>query len=305
MDSILRWGIDLITVVQQVRSPLLDGLFKAITFLGDEEAYLLILPLLFWCVDWRMGTRVGAIFLLSTFVNVGLKDVLKQPRPFDLEPSVAASCAEGYGLPSGHSQGAVVLWGAVAAWARKRWVWAVALLLMLLIGFSRIYLGVHFPTDVFVGWVLGALLLGAYLLWGPGVERWLARLPLWTHLLLGALLPPLLLATHPVKDSTAAMATLCGLGVGVPLMARFAPLAAPRGWWERLARYVLGLAVTLLLYIALKALFPGEESGFYLPFRFLRFALLGLWVSLGAPWLFRVARLSRGAEDTLPGALEA
>ncbi len=302
MSPILQWGIDLITAIQQMRSPLLDGLFKAITFLGDEEAYLLILPLLFWCIDWRMAARVGTLFLLSTYVNTGIKDLFQQPRPFDLEPRVAVSFAEGYGLPSGHSQSAVVLWGGVAAWARRRWGWLLAALLALLIGFSRIYLGVHFPTDVFVGWSIGLLLLLAYLAWQPPIERWLAQLPLALQILLGALAPPLLLAIHPVKDSTAAMATLCGLGIGVPLMARYLPLSNPTGFWQRLGRYLLGLAITGALYLALKSLFPGEESALYLPFRFLRYAILGLWVSLGAPWLFRRCRLADGGDSPASGS---
>ena len=300
MDSVLQWGVDLIFAIQQIRSPLLDGVFRAITFLGEEEAYLLLLPLLFWCIDWRMGARVGALFLLSTYINTGLKDLFQQPRPFDLEPSVAVSYAEGYGLPSGHSQSAVVLWGGVAVWARRPWAWALAILLMLLIGFSRVYLGVHFPTDVLAGWAIGALLLCAYVAWQPAVERSLAGLPLAAQLLVGALLPPLLLALHPVKDCTAAMATLCGLGVGLPLMARYAPLPAAQSGRQRLARYLLGLAVTVVLYVGLKAVLPGEESSLYLPFRFLRFTLLGLWTSLGAPWLFRVSGLVKAGDSEQP-----
>ncbi|MCK4722360.1 MAG: phospholipid phosphatase, partial [Dehalococcoidia bacterium] len=101
MEALLQWGLDLILAIQQIHGPVLDGIFRAITFMGEEEFYLILLPLLLWCVDFGLGARLGALFLLSSYLNFGLKDLLRQPRPFDLDPSVKLSSAEGYGLPSG------------------------------------------------------------------------------------------------------------------------------------------------------------------------------------------------------------
>ena len=103
MEALLQWGLDLIVVIQQVRGPALDSIFRAITFSGAEEFYLLLLPVLFWCVDFGLGARVGLFLLLSSYLNVYLKDLFHQPRPFDLDPSLQLTPAEGYGLPSGHA----------------------------------------------------------------------------------------------------------------------------------------------------------------------------------------------------------
>lgn len=292
MDTLLQWGLDLIVAIQRIHGPVLDSIFRAITFMGEEEFYLLLLPLLFWCVDVAMGARLAIVFLLSSYLNTDLKDLFQQPRPFDLDPSVQLFSAEGYGLPSGHSQSAVVLWGTIAAWVRKTWFWVVAVALMVLIGFSRIYLGVHFPTDVLAGWTIGVVLLVIYLAVQPGVKKKLAELSLGAQIALSMAAPIVLILIHPVKDTTTTMAVLAGMGVGLAVMHRYVSFSACGPWRQRAVRFLIGGAVVLALYLGLKMVFPGEGSVLYLGFRFLRFWLIGLWVSLGAPWLFRRLNLA-------------
>jgi len=292
MDAILQWGLHLITIIQRVHGPVLDNIFRAITFLGEEEFYLFFLVLLLWCVDYGMGIRVAVLLLVSGYLNLGLKDLLQQPRPFDLDPTVQLADANGYGLPSGHAQLVVVVWGSLAAWARRGWLWVVAVGLMGLVGFSRVYLGVHFPTDVLAGWAIGAVLLVLYLAWHSAIEAWLTHRNLGQQLLLAAALPLALLLIHPTKETTTAMATLAGAGVGLAVMHRRIPFRAGGPWRQRALRLLVGGVVVLVLYLGLKAVFPAEGSTFYLPFRFVRYALIGLWASLGAPWLFTRLRLT-------------
>jgi len=297
MEALLQWGLDLIVVIQQVHGPALDTFFRAITFLGAEEFYLLLLPVLFWCVDFDLGARVGIFLLLSNYLNVCLKDLFRQPRPFDLDPSVQLAAAEGYGLPSGHAQSAIVVWGALAAWARERWIWGAAIGLTVLICFSRIYLGVHFPTDVLAGLAIGAVSLGLYLGMERSVTKWLAGLSLGHQMLLALAVPLALLLLHPVKDTAMTMGALVGVAVGLTLTYRYVPFSAQGPWRQRISRFLIGGVIVVLLYGGLKMVFPGEESALYLVFRFTRFGLIGLWASLGAPWLFRLLRLVPEAEE--------
>src|SRR4030042_2683100 len=111
MEAILQWGIGFINIVQQIHGPVLDSIFRIITFLGTEKFYLILLPLIFWCLDFRLGARLAIILLLSVYINLGLKDILQQPRPFDIDPTVQLTDAEGYGLPSGHAQSGVAMGG--------------------------------------------------------------------------------------------------------------------------------------------------------------------------------------------------
>jgi membrane-associated phospholipid phosphatase len=292
MEAIWQWGIDLIHAIQVVHSPALDAFFKAITFMGEEEFFLILIPLFYWCVDWAGGARLAFIFLLSAYVNVGLKDILAHPRPFDLDATVKLHEVDGYGFPSGHSQSSVVVWGAIAAEFRKRWVWVVAVALIVLIGFSRVYLGVHFPTDVLGGWMVGAVVLAIYLATGPRIEVWLRRVGLTGQLALAVVVPLVLLLLHPTKDTASPMAALMGMGVGMALVRQIAPFSAAGPLRQRVARFLAGIVGTGILYFGLSAVFPSEGEPLYFVMRIVRYVLVGVWAGLGAPWLFLRLRLA-------------
>ena len=292
MESVWEWGLDIIRAVQLFHGPALDAVFKAITFMGEEEFYLILLPLILWCVDFAWGIRLAFIYLISPYANAVLKDLFAHPRPFDLDPTVKRHEIEGYGLPSGHAQSAVVVWGTLAAGFRKTWLWVVAILLMVLIGFSRIYLGVHFPTDVLGGWMVGAVLLAAYLGLEPRVEAWLKQTSLGAQLALAVAVPLALLALYPSKDAGSAMGVMMGMGMGVALSRRVAPFSTTGPFWQRMVRFLVGVIGLLAVYLGLKVVFPAEGEPLYLITRFVRYALVGLWGALGAPWLFRRLRLA-------------
>jgi membrane-associated phospholipid phosphatase len=296
MEELWQWGINLIFTIQQVHGPVTDNIFLAITFIGGEEFYLLFLPLIFWCVDFREGACLTAIFLLSSYLNICLKDLFQQPRPFDVNPDVGLFTVEGYGLPSYHTQSAVVVWAGLAAWTHKRWLWIVGIVIIVLVSFSRIYLGLHFPTDILAGWAIGGALLGIYLVVQPVVERQLVRLNLGMQTLIALAVPLGLLLIHPTEDTTSAMAALAGMGVGLALMQRCLSFNTRGLWWQRAVRFLIGVGVIFALYLGLKVVLPGEESAFYLVFRFCHYWLIGLWISFGAPWLFRLLKLSTTLE---------
>jgi membrane-associated phospholipid phosphatase len=292
MEAAWQWGLDLIRTIQLVHGPTLDAIFKAITFMGEEEFFMIILPLIFWCVDFAVGARLALAFLFSPYACTVLKDLFAHPRPFELDPAVKLHDAEGCGLPSGHSQSAVVLWGIIAAGFRKAWLWVVAVLLMVLIGFSRVYLGVHFPTDVLGGWAVGAVLLGIYMLLEPRIEAWLKRASLAMQLALAVVVPLVLLLLYPSNDTASSMAVVMGMGVGLALVRRVAPFSAAGPLWQRALRFLVGMIGLLVVYLGLKFVFPGQGEPLYFAMRVVRYVLVGLWAGLGAPWLFLRLRLA-------------
>lgn len=286
MDPILEWGIEVIVAIQTIRSPMLDAFFRGVTFLGNAEFYLLLAPIIIWCVNYRLGARVGLLLLFSAYINETLKNLFMRPRPCEPRPDVCIDHADGYGIPSGHSQNAIVFWGVIAQWIGTAWGWIAAILLMLLIGISRIYLGVHFPTDVFVGWAIGIVILGTYLLVGKRVEAWLGELSLTAQILLALLLPLLLLAIQPNDVMVQLTGTLAGIALGVALTMRYLDFDAGGLIWKRAVRFLLGVAVVAAIYFGLRFIFPAEGDSLYAVFRFVRYGLVGLWISIGAPWLF-------------------
>ena len=297
MEGIWEWGLELIHAVQSVHGPALDTIFKAITFLGEEDFFIVLLPLFLWCVDFAFGARFAFFFLFSTIVNSGAKGLFAHPRPLDLDPAVRLHDASGYGFPSGHSQSAVVVWGIIASYIRKRWAWIVAILLMVSIGFSRIYLGVHFPTDVLGGWTLGVILLAAYIFLVPRIETWLKGMGLGVRLALVVIIPLVLVLIYPTDNAISAMGVFLGAGVGIVLTGQWVHFSADGPLWQRGVRLLVGAVVLLALRFGLKAVFPDEGEALYALARFVRYMVVGLWAGLGAPWTFLKLRLASSTRE--------
>lgn len=172
MQSILDLGIRLIVALQGLGTwPTLPMRF--FSFLGTKDFFMLALPMLYWYVDSMLGIRVALILMLSTNINSAFKLAFHGPRPYWYSPKVRALATEtSFGVPSGHAQGAVVFWGLLATYLRKWWSWLVAILFILLIGLSRLYLGVHFPHDVLLGWLIGGVILWLGLRFWDPVLAW-------------------------------------------------------------------------------------------------------------------------------------
>lgn len=293
MEGVWQWGLSVIIWMQSMRSPVLDGIFALGSFLGEEEFFFLLFATLLWAIDMRVGFRIGMIFLASVFVNSLAKVAFAHPRPYDLNPAVGRAQPElGYGLPSGHAQNAVVIWGGLAAWRGSRAGWFGAVLIGLLIGLSRIYRGVHFPTDVMGGWLIGAVLLAAGLALSRPVGERIVRWPLGWQVGLALAAPAVLAALFPDRGAITATGALAGACGGMAIASRRLSMDAGGAVWQRVLRLASGLLVLFILYVGLKMVFPPEDSAVYLVFRFVRYVLLGAWVTLGAPWLFTVLRLT-------------
>lgn len=153
-------------LLEGIRLPALDGFFGAVTYLGDELAFMVLAFALFWCVDKRTGYYAFVAGLFGTIGNQFLKIVCRIPRPWVLDPDFtivesARAAATGYSFPSGHTQNAVSTFGAAAVMTRRKWVRWVCLAVILLVPFSRMYLGVHTPLDVGVAFLMALVLLAA------------------------------------------------------------------------------------------------------------------------------------------------
>lgn len=300
MEGTLDWGVTIILWLQQF-SPAFDIPFKLFTLMGGEAFFMLLILLFYWCIDRRTGMRLAILFLFSGYVNTVGKVLANQPRPFQYDTQVHQLFeASGGGLPSGHTQNTVVIWGYVASRAQNVWLWVIAGLLMVLTPLSRVYLGVHFPTDLIGGYLLGISLLLLYRWLEPRVEAWLGRKGLVWQLGAAITLPALLILLFPSdeKNVIIAGATLMGMGVGFVLERHWVGFASGGIWWKQLVRFLLGAAILFALWSGLKAAFSGlDPEPLY---RFVRYVLVGLWGSLGAPAAFVGFRLAeiRQPEDT-------
>lgn len=286
MEGILDWGIAVVLWFQQL-SPTLDLPFKALTFLGNLAFFLVFLPLIYWCIDRRTGARLLVLFLISAYANALAKLVAGQPRPFQYDARVKPLVhAIGGGLPSGHTQNAVVVWGYLASQIGSRKLWIVAGFLMIAIPVSRLYLGVHFPTDLLGGYISGALLLGLFLGFAPGVEAWLVDKSAAWQIAAAVGLPILFILCSPSGSQHALSAggALLGSASGIALERLWIRFDCTGKMVSRVWRFSLGIIGLIAIWAGLKVAFSGMEPASVL--RVVRYACVGLWGTLGAPWLF-------------------
>jgi membrane-associated phospholipid phosphatase len=286
MESLLNWGIEVVLWFQQF-SPTLDLPFKALTFMGDEAFYLLLMPLVYWSIDRRTGAGLIILLLFSAYLNAVAKVIADQPRPFNYDSRVKPlGHAGGGGLPSGHTQNAVVIWGYLAGRYQKTSGWLIAGFLVVGIPLSRLYLGLHFPTDLFGGYLLGLLILVIFLWSASGLEKWLVRKGFAWQLGLSLLLPILLIFLNPAGNRyvLSMIAALTGVCVGFVLERRFVRFSANGLLWQRVVRYLVGVSILFGLWGCLRIVFSTMEPTAL--FRFIRYTLMGLWGGIGAPWLF-------------------
>jgi hypothetical protein len=199
---------------------------------------------------------------------------------------------DGYGLPSGHAQFVVVFWGVVAGWVRKPWFWFLSVALMAAIGFSRIYLGVHFPSDVIAGWALGAATLWVFASQGDRILAALSRPELSARIKLslagGAALfvADLLFIGDAERLNAGAAGFIAGIGIGAAIAARHVDFDAGGPGWQRALRYLVGMAVMLSMLGSMREF--GVPSGIAgKTVIALDLAAVGLWLTLGAPWFFQ------------------
>ncbi|GAB3491474.1 phosphatase PAP2 family protein [Nocardiopsis coralliicola] len=290
----------------------LEPPMHAVSALGSQAFAIAVLPLLFWSVHPALGARLCLVVLGSASLNGVLKSVLGTARPFWFDPGVQPHAHEAtFGAPSGHAQNSAAAWGYLAAQTADRRWWAGAAAVVALICLSRIYLGVHFPSDILIGLAVGVLLLWAVLRWERPVLRWWLARTLPAQLGLSALagaapvaavaaqqalfrapwtaprewagaVPPDL-PGEAVASAGTSSAALIGVLAGLSLLHH-------RGWYSadgslitRAARYVTGVIGVVLITAALRVAVPDGAGA---AGDALTAGAVAVWAALGAPELF-------------------
>lgn len=297
---------------------------QILSAIGSMGVYLLFLLVVYWCVSPSAGARGLGLLMLSSSLNELAKLWAVDPRPYWTDPSIVPGASvTSFGMPSGHAQNAVVVWGVLAWSLGRRAAWAVAALMALGIGWSRYALGVHSVGQILAGWGIGLALLAAAMAWTDPLARWWRKWPLQDRLAL-AVLPSFVLfavtvlAARNLSDETfpwawaeavrraggeeprtSSDAAAAGWGFLAGFLAGLAPRAGvppldPAGGWRRGAlRLLTGVAAFCLPaagYLAMVSL-----ASPFAPALFVLSALAGLWTAWGAPRAFERLGLTGGA----------
>lgn len=172
-DKELGWFDNTVTMpIRQLRSPGLTDFMHAITWMGDRTAYIIFGVALFIFFYLRYQSLIfplqtGVVLLVSGGLNRWLKDLIERSRPTADQLVETGTMS----FPSGHAMSGIAFFGfliylvwRLVSTSRIRWLLTTLLvLLILLIGFSRVYLGVHYPSDILAGYAAGGACLAVFI----------------------------------------------------------------------------------------------------------------------------------------------
>jgi membrane-associated phospholipid phosphatase len=321
MNSIYDLGIQLIQALQTL-SPALDTPMKFFTFLGTIEFYLIFIPLLYWVVDVQLGMRALLVLVSTDFLSASFKQLLHEPRPYWFGTVKQLGTDGSYGIPSSHSSDSLAVWGTLAYRLKRNWMWVVSILLVLLISFSRLYLGVHFPQDVLAGWLIGLVVVFIFARAEKRFMAWFCGFSDTGQIAIGFVISMIMLLIGklilrmiaPISDPAAwaqfategrspfqyitLSGALFGAIAGFVLMWRHARFQVKGAWWQRVGRYLLGIVGMLVFYLGLDMLFgliaaDATLVGYIL--RYIRYGMVTFWFAFGAPWVFLKLKLAQPA----------
>jgi len=273
--------LDLIRAVQSIHNPFLDAFFESITILGEEIFIVPLLLIIFWSVNKKFGEILAFTVFTSYLLNNSLKELFSFERPIGEEGirTLRPETATGKSFPSGHSQSAAATAGAFSLYLKNRWVTIVSLTLMVLVGLSRVYLGVHYPKDPIAGILLGLLVALICSKLFQKVD------PLKMYLVVLILFLPALFFAQST-DFIKSLASYLGFFLGILLEKKKVDFSTDGPLLKKMLRVVLGLILVLLIKEGLKGIFPETDLFDFIRYFLVTFVAMGIY-----PWFFKKIRL--------------
>ena len=264
------WEVSLIEWVQNAMGSVGTALARLFSFIGGETISLLLIIIMLFCYKKTAGKRVAMTVLTASMWFPMIKNIVLRVRPYmahkdsikvlqvvEADADPADIIQQGYSFPSGHGATAVSLFGSIGRELRKRWMWTLAVVMPLLIGLSRIAVGVHYPTDVLGGWVVGLLAIGFNILLAKYVKKeWMRYV-----IVLAVTVPGIFWCTS--RDYFTALGLLIAAAVAFPYEEKYIQFKDTRNIWAMILRAAGSFAIYFALNKLLKMPFSKEwlDSG--------------------------------------------
>lgn len=328
LHFIHQWGIEVIRTVQNFSSPFLNEIMKIFTDASTYGFVVFIIGLYLWCIDYKKGLHLAYAAAFTSGLNGGIKRILKIPRPFTHAPEIMLKSIGGFSTPSGHSSISAFIYPAVLFYkpfreklskdaqlakpqkngtASGKLKIAAAIILPLLVGFSRVYLGVHYPTDVLLGWGLGAFIFLSMMFFLPAIEAKLSTLnrteedpqnikfkkTASIRFTLAAFFSFILIFISREKVTEAG--AILGLAFGnirIFENSKYSFDASSGTWVQKLLRFIIGSALSCIPILIFYLLKIDSSYAQYRLYRFLEFFMIGLIASGLAPIIFCLLKIS-------------
>jgi membrane-associated phospholipid phosphatase len=273
--------MELIKFIQQFSNPLLDTFFQMITMIGEDTFFILVTAVIYWCIDKELGYKLGFVTLTSACVNFGIKEFLKVPRPIG-EPGIRSlrlHTAAGYSFPSGHTQNTTTLWTFFMLYFKRSWLYIASISIILLVGISRLYLGVHTPADVAGGMLIGAVWV---LFWGYLYEK-AQRHKDKRLLILAVVIATIGLLVFKETNYYKVVGALTGLLLGYLIEPRFINFNERTSLTAQVLKVSFGMGTLYILRLVMKSTLPE-----HLITDHLGHLVMLVWVTIIAPLVFKL-----------------
>lgn len=293
--------------IQTWLKPIVD-VFRVLSDYTDFPLYALVILFFYWCVDWAIGLRVLTIGLFSIALNPFLKAVFQQPRPFKILEGTVQKLggASGYGMPSGHAQSTSAVFGVTAEYSHKTWARILFLVIIFLVGLSRIVLGVHLPLQIIAAWTVSIAVILFFLQAEMLIMPWFRKHSIFVKIGLTFLFSTIfflviyylmdrihieefirhersLMSANGLREMLFRGGIFFGwLGSAVVVIQKF-PKEVGIAWWRNAIRFLFGALLTGTMYIAIA--YIATLDVFILTF--VLATLLGAMIGGLLPWLFR------------------
>ena len=293
-------------LLEGIRVPALNGFFSLATYGGSEIFLIGVMLVVCWCCERKKAYYMMAVGFSSILVNQVLKIVCRIPRPWVRDPDFtivesAREGAGGYSFPSGHTQNVTALGGALARGYKNKVLRVVCAVLIVLVGFSRMYLGVHTPADVLTGLVISLVFVFAlYPLFEKYGDSTRAVVIIFSVLGVLALAAVLFMELYPWPADTDAdnlaeavksayMMLGCALGcvIAVPIERKYIRYETAAPLWVQVVKCAVGMAIVVLLRTVLKAPLIALFAGNIPLAAGVRYMILILFAMLVWPLTFR------------------
>lgn len=268
-----------------------------ITMLGEETVMVAILGFIYWCYDKKFGVYVGTNLMVGLVANPMIKNVFLRYRPYMVHPEVKClrpvhegdlydPLLQGYSFPSGHTSNSSTMYFSLPVYGKKKWLVVLGILVPFLVGLSRVCLGVHYPTDVMAGWLLGAVVVSAITFLQKKIQiKWKLYL-----LITAIMVPGFFYCTS--NDYFTCFGMMIGFFAASLFEEKYVQFENTKDVKKSLSRVVGGVAVFFIANVVLKAVFgliSVEEMANAL--RVIRYGIL-VFVTMGIyPMAFRYKRI--------------
>ena len=289
----MDYQIEFLRLLEGMRTDFLIRLFEGITMLAEETLMIFAVVTLWFAVDKKIAQKLFFVTAFSLGVNGVIKNFVKMPRPFaDGKVScVREYTATGYSFPSGHTQNFATWSTLVALKIKKLSVWIVTVVLILLVAFSRMFLGAHYPMDVIAGAVLGVLFaVVGNAIYEKTEDK--SKLFMWATAIFAPFIIWFVIFPNPLYgDFLKVYGMIAGAFPGLKLEEKYAPLSYDVPIFKKAIRVVLGIFIALVFKAGLKTLFATEIVRLGLVFDAVRYFML-LFIMVGlCPLLFKKLKI--------------